>query len=46
VDVLELARQFNGGGHSQAAGAVIDGAIHEVEARVVAAALDHIRRVG
>lgn len=44
VDVLELARQFNGGGHAQAAGAVIDGAISDVESRVVAAAVAHIAR--
>ncbi len=44
VDVLELARKFNGGGHAQAAGAVIDGTIPEVESRVVAAAVEHIAR--
>lgn len=42
VDVLELARKFNGGGHTQAAGAVIDGTIPEVESRIVGAAVEHI----
>ncbi len=42
VDVLDLAKQFNGGGHNQAAGAVVDGTIPEVESRIVAAAVAHI----
>lgn len=44
VDVLELARKFNGGGHTQAAGAVIDGTIPDVESRVLAAAVEHIAK--
>ena len=35
VGVLELAQVFNGGGHQQAAGAILDGAIDEVVARVI-----------
>ncbi|MCC7293426.1 MAG: bifunctional oligoribonuclease/PAP phosphatase NrnA [Phycisphaerales bacterium] len=42
VDVLELAKKFNGGGHTQAAGAVIDGTIPQVESQVAAAAVEHI----
>ncbi|MCG3131874.1 MAG: hypothetical protein FLDDKLPJ_02684 [Phycisphaerae bacterium] len=44
VDVLDLAKQFNGGGHNQAAGAVVDGTIPEVESRIVAAAVAHIAK--
>jgi len=38
VSVLELARQFGGGGHHAAAGAILDGAMDEVVARVLPAA--------
>lgn len=38
VSVLELAQQFGGGGHHAAAGAILDGTLAEVTARVVPAA--------
>jgi len=37
VSVLELAKQFGGGGHQQAAGAILDGSIADVVAQVVPA---------
>jgi phosphoesterase RecJ-like protein len=37
VDVARLAEQFRGGGHRRAAGAVIDGPLEEVRARVLEA---------
>jgi len=40
--VLELARQFNGGGHEQAAGAILDGTVPQVVERVLPAALKYI----
>jgi phosphoesterase RecJ-like protein len=36
VNVSEIARHFGGGGHTKAAGAVIEGRLEEVESRVVA----------
>ena len=38
VDVNALARQFGGGGHAKASGALIPGALADVERRVVDAA--------
>ncbi|MBN2446148.1 MAG: bifunctional oligoribonuclease/PAP phosphatase NrnA [Phycisphaerae bacterium] len=38
LSVLELARQFKGGGHHASAGAIVDGDITEVSQRVLAAA--------
>ena len=38
VDVNRFARQFGGGGHAKAAGALIPGALDDVRERVVAAA--------
>lgn len=38
VDVNQFARQFGGGGHARAAGALIAGSFDEVRARVIAAA--------
>ncbi|MDI6906247.1 MAG: bifunctional oligoribonuclease/PAP phosphatase NrnA [Thermoanaerobacterales bacterium] len=40
VDVSRLAGCFGGGGHPRAAGSVIEGSIDEVEAGIVAAALE------
>jgi phosphoesterase RecJ-like protein len=40
VDVNELARQFGGGGHEKASGALVAGSLDEVRDRVVAAARD------
>lgn len=45
VDVLRLAEQFGGGGHTASAGAMIDGDIGEVTARVVAAAEAYVSRL-
>jgi len=39
-DVNQLARRFGGGGHVKASGATIPGALADVRARVVAAALE------
>jgi phosphoesterase RecJ-like protein len=38
VDVNQLARQFGGGGHVRAAGALITGSLDDVRATVLAAA--------
>ena len=43
VDVNRFARQFGGGGHAKAAGALIPGAIDEVRARVLEAARAYMR---
>jgi phosphoesterase RecJ-like protein len=42
VAVLELAQKFGGGGHQAAAGAILDGTIPEVTARVLPAALEFV----
>ncbi len=42
--VLELARQFGGGGHAEAAGAVLDCAVDKAVARVIPAATEALRR--
>lgn len=42
MPVLELARQFNGGGHEMAAGAILDGTVPQVVERVLAAARAYI----
>lgn len=41
-DVNRLARRFGGGGHVKAAGATIPGALAEVRARIVAAAVEQL----
>jgi len=38
VDVNRFARQFGGGGHAKAAGALIPGSMEDVRLRVVSAA--------
>ena len=38
VDVNRFARQFGGGGHAKAAGALIPGSLEDVRLRVIAAA--------
>ncbi len=40
--VLDLARQFNGGGHHASAGAIVDGPLKAVTERVVAAAREYL----
>jgi bifunctional oligoribonuclease and PAP phosphatase NrnA len=42
VDVNQFARQFGGGGHAKAAGALIPGALAEVQSNVIAAARDFV----
>lgn len=37
IDVNALARQFDGGGHAKASGALVHGSLKDVEARVLAA---------
>ncbi len=43
--VLELARQFGGGGHDQAAGAILDGTIEDVVRKVIPAARAYIHKL-
>ena len=45
VDANVLARQFGGGGHAKASGALIPGALAEVRARVVEAARAYLKTV-
>jgi phosphoesterase RecJ-like protein len=45
-DVNQLARRFGGGGHVKAAGATIPGALSDVRARIVAAALEMFGALG
>ena len=42
VDVNALARQFGGGGHAKASGAMVPGTMDEVRARVLEAARAHV----
>ena len=42
VTVVELARRFNGGGHAQSAGAVLDGPLEESMEKVIPAAVEHL----
>jgi len=44
TDVLELAREFGGGGHKEAAGAVVNGTMDEVVTTVLARAGEILRR--
>lgn len=46
VDVSAVAQQFGGGGHRQAAGATLDGPIHEAEARLIEVLRAEVARVG
>ena len=43
VTVVELAAQFNGGGHAQAAGAILNCGLEEAIDRVVPKALEHVQ---
>ncbi len=43
--VLELAQQFGGGGHEQAAGAILDGTIEQVVGQVIPAARTYLHRI-
>lgn len=45
VSVLELAKQFGGGGHHASAGAILDGTIAEVVERVIPAAKEFVRKL-
>jgi phosphoesterase RecJ-like protein len=44
VDVNDFARQFGGGGHAKASGALITGSLEEVRERVIAAAQQFLSR--
>lgn len=44
VTVVELAGQFGGGGHSQAAGAVLEGDVEEAMRRVLPVAEAHLKK--
>ena len=46
VDVNRFARQFGGGGHERAAGAMIAGSLAEVRDKVVAAARTYVENGG
>jgi phosphoesterase RecJ-like protein len=43
VDVNKFAKQFGGGGHARAAGALIEGNLESVRHKVVAAAREFLR---
>lgn len=45
ISVLELAKQFGGGGHKASAGAILDGTIGEVAAKVVPAATEFVKTI-
>lgn len=45
VDAQDLARQFGGGGHVKASGALVVGTLEDVESRVIAAARAYLERV-
>ena len=45
VDVNLLARQFGGGGHAKASGALIPGTLDDVREKVLVAARQHVGRV-
>lgn len=45
VDVQQLARQFGGGGHVKASGALIVGTLDEVEPRIIEAARAYLAQV-
>ncbi|MEK6800207.1 MAG: DHH family phosphoesterase [Planctomycetota bacterium] len=44
VTVVELAQEFNGGGHAQAAGAILDCSLEEAIRKLVPRAIEHIKR--
>jgi phosphoesterase RecJ-like protein len=44
LSILELARQFNGGGHHGSAGAIVDGTVDEVAPRIIAAAEEYLNQ--
>ncbi len=46
VTVVELAQQFSGGGHPQAAGAILDMPLEQTIAVVAPKAVEHIQRFG
>lgn len=46
VDSNALARQFGGGGHAKASGALVAGTLAEVQAQVLAAAKAHLAATG
>lgn len=45
VDAQQIARRFGGGGHVKAAGALLHGALADVEATVIAAAREYLNAV-
>jgi len=44
VDVNDFARQFGGGGHAKASGALIAGSLEDVRDRVIGAAQQYLAR--
>lgn len=44
VTVVELAAEFNGGGHSQSAGAILDCGLEEAVERVLPRAVEHLKK--
>jgi len=45
VDVNQIARVFDGGGHSRAAGCVLEGSLPEVQERVITAVLNFLGEI-
>ncbi|MGB9613500.1 MAG: DHH family phosphoesterase [Candidatus Margulisiibacteriota bacterium] len=45
VNVSELAKHFGGGGHHKAAGAIIEGAIEDVEKKVISEVLSYLEKM-
>ncbi|MEK6674072.1 MAG: DHHA1 domain-containing protein, partial [Planctomycetota bacterium] len=44
VTVIELAAEFKGGGHHQAAGAILDCGLEQAVAQVIPRAVDHLQK--
>lgn len=44
LTIVELAKQFGGGGHAQAAGAIVEAGLQPTLDRVLPAAIEHLRR--
>jgi phosphoesterase RecJ-like protein len=45
TDANAFARQFGGGGHVKAAGAIVDGTLEEVQHRVISAAREYLQSI-
>ncbi len=45
ISVLELAKEFGGGGHKASAGAILAGSIEDVAGRVIPAAIEYVKKL-